>query len=206
MMHLLLVDDHAVVRTGLRDIVSVSFSTARFSEAATAREAMELVLNQEFDMVILDISLPDENGLQLLGRIRDTRPKLPVLILSMHPEEGYAKRAMQAGANGYLNKASIPEELVSAIDTIIAGANYVGGATDDAALSGDNKPPHAVLSDQEWNVLLQLAQGRKLIDIAAAMNVHPKTVSTYKSRIMKKLGLDNNAQLMRYALEFGLAE
>ena len=206
MMHLLLVDDHAVVRTGLRDIVSVSFSTARFSEAATAREAMELVLNQEFDMVILDISLPDENGLQLLGRIRDTRPKLPVLILSMHPEEGYAKRAMQAGANGYLNKASIPEELVSAIDTIIAGANYVGGATDDAVLSGDNKPPHAVLSDQEWNVLLQLAQGRKLIDIAAAMNVHPKTVSTYKSRIMKKLGLDNNAQLMRYALEFGLAE
>lgn len=210
-MNLLLIDDHAVVRSGVRDIVSVSETGANFAEASTAREAMEMVSNQDYDIVILDISLPDENGLQLLQKIRQVKPDMPVLILSMHPEEGYAMRAFKAGANGYLNKASVPAELVGAIRKILSGSTYASQALTSGLLRGMaagamNKPPHDLLSEREWHVLRLLAHGYKLTDIADNMNVHPKTVSTYKSRIMRKLNIDNNAQLLRYALSLGLAE
>lgn len=189
-MHLLLIDDHAVVRSGVRDIVSVSSSDATFAEASSAREAMGILADEDFDMVILDISLPDESGLRLLTRIRDIKPELPVLILSMHPEEGYAVRAIKAGANGYLNKASVPSELVIAIEKILSGDTYASEALASGLLKGiagkkSSKLPHELLSEREWHVLRLLAKGRKLTHIAEEMNVHPKTVSTYKSRIMK---------------------
>lgn len=210
-MNLLLVDDHAVVRSGVRDIVSVSEKTACFAEASNASEAMDLLLSGSYDMVILDISLPDESGLQLLVKIRRVKPQLPVLILSMYPEEGYALRALKAGANGYLNKASVPAELVNAIRMILSGKTYASQALTsellkDMTASSSGKLPHEQLSEREWHVLRLLAHGHKLRDIADRMNVHPKTVSTYKSRIMKKLNIDNNAQLLRYALSLGLAE
>lgn len=210
-MHLLLVDDHAVVRSGIRDIVNVSGTQASFTEAATAKEAMDIVFANEFDMVILDISLPDESGLRLLSKIREQKPDLPVLILSMHPEEGYAIRALKAGANGYLNKASVPSELLGAIKKILNGGTYASDSLANGLLKGiasgrGARMPHDLLSEREWHVLRLLAKGHKLTNIAEEMNVHPKTVSTYKSRIMKKLDIDNNAQLMRYALSLGLAE
>lgn len=210
-MNLLLVDDHAVVRSGVRDIVSVTETEARFAEASNAREALDLICCQDYDIVILDINLPDENGLQLLQKIRKVKPQLPVLILSMYPEEGYALRAFKAGANGYLNKASVPAELVGAIRRILQGNTYASqsltsGLLKGMASSSSNNLSHDLLSEREWHVLRLLAHGYKLTDIAENMDVHPKTVSTYKSRIMRKLDIENNAQLLRYALSLGLAE
>ncbi len=210
-MNLLLVDDHAVVRSGVRDIVSVSETSACFAEASCAREALELLLDNDYDMVILDISLPGESGLQLLTKIRRLRPLLPVLVLSMYPEEGYALRSLKAGANGYLNKASVPAELIKAIRMILSGNTYASQHLTsellrDMASPSANKHPHEQLSEREWHVLRHLAKGQKLRDIAVSMNVHPKTVSTYKSRIMKKLKMNNNAELLRYALTLGLSE
>lgn len=210
-MHLLLVDDHAVVRSGIRDIVSLSAPEARFSEASTAHEAMERILVERFDMVVLDISLPDESGIELLCRIREIQPELPVLILSMHPEEGYALRAIQAGANGYLNKASVPAELVGAIRAVLAGQTFAAEGVIEELAKGVTNPvsprrPHELLSEREWYVLRMLARGDRLTTIAEKLGVNPKTVSTYKSRIMRKLDVSNNADMMRYAISMGLAE
>lgn len=208
-MNLLLVDDHAVVRSGIRDIVSVSEPKATFAEAATAQEALELLTAQHFDLVILDLSLPDANGLTLLPRIRAIAPDLPVLVLSMHPEDGYAQRALQAGAQAYLNKASVPAELVSAIRQIFqenASQDQAWPAAEPLSETTAVSPSRKLLSEREWHVLRLLAHGHRLTHIAQELNVHPKTVSTYKSRIMKKLNIENNAQLLRYALEQGLAE
>ncbi len=210
-MHLLVVDDHAVVRSGIRDIVSLSAPEARFAEAATAHEAMECVLREHFDLVVLDISLPDESGIDLLGRIRAVQPDIPVLILSMHPEEGYALRAIQAGANGYLNKASVPAELVGAIRAVLAGQTFAGeGVIQELAkgitASRSQRHPHELLSEREWYVLRMLARGDRLTTIAEKLSVNPKTVSTYKTRIMRKLGVSNNVDMMRYAISMGLVE
>ncbi len=209
-MILLLVDDHAVVRTGIRDIVSVAEPEAEFEEAASAHEALNLIENRYYDIIILDLSLPDESGLALLQRIRAIKPAQPVLVLSMHPEEAYASRALQAGANGYLCKASAPGELVNAINAVLDGGVYIGAAQmtglncSPAPSYGSNRQPP--LSQRELHVLRLMAKGLKLTDIADELQVSPKTVSTYKSRIMRKFDLENNAQLMRHALSLGFAE
>ncbi len=210
-MHFLLIDDHAVVRSGIRDIVSMSVPNARFSEASCGKEAMELVEQNAFDMAVLDISLPDESGIDLMQRIRKNQPDLPVLILSMHPEEGYALRAIKAGANGYLNKASVPAELVGAINSILEGRTFASEKVTLELAKGrgfmrNEKQPHELLSEREWHVLRMLAKGDRLTTIAEKLGVHPKTVSTYKSRIMKKLNITNNAEIMRYAINIGLTD
>ncbi|WP_316975590.1 response regulator transcription factor [Shumkonia mesophila] len=210
-MRILLVDDHAVVRKGIKEIASISVGTADFDEAETGCDAMRMIGGTDYDLVILDISLPDRSGLEVLRLIRKDRADLPVLILSMHPENGYAARAFEAGANGYLTKGSVPEELQDAIEKVLKGGRYTSPTLVDSLVRQLLDPvrpakPHDVLSEREYEVLRRLARGERLTAIANQMDLSTKTVATYRSRAMKKLNLENAAQLFRYAMNAGMLE
>ena len=210
-MRILLVDDHAVVRKGIKEIASISVGTADFDEAETGGDAMRMIGEADYDLVILDISLPDQSGLDVLRLIRKDRADLPVLILSMHPENGYAARAFEAGANGYLTKGSVPEELQDAIEKVLKGGRYTSPTLVDSLVRQLLDPvrpakPHDVLSEREYEVLRRLARGERLTAIANQMDLSTKTVATYRSRAMKKLNLENAAQLFRYAMNAGMLE
>lgn len=210
-MRILLVDDHAVVRKGIKEIASISVGAADFDEAETGGDAIAMIGAADYDLVILDISLPDQSGLDVLRRIREERPGLPVLILSMHPENGYAARAFEAGANGYLTKGSVPEELQDAIEKILKGCRYTSPTLVDSLVRQLLDPvrptkPHDVLSEREYEVLRRLARGERLTAIANQMDLSTKTVATYRSRAMKKLNLANAAQLFRYAMNAGMLD
>ena len=210
-MKILLVDDHAVVRKGIKEIASISEGTADFDEAETGGDAMRMIGQADYDLVILDISLPDQSGLDVLRLIRKDRAGLPVLILSMHPENGYAARAFEAGANGYLTKGSVPEELQDAIEKVLKGGRYTSPTLVDSLVRQLLDPvrpakPHDVLSEREYEVLRRLARGERLTAIANQMDLSTKTVATYRSRAMKKLNLANAAQLFRYAMNAGMLD
>lgn len=210
-MRILLVDDHAVVRKGIKEIASISVGNADFDEAETGCDAMRMIGNADYDLVILDISLPDQSGLDILRRIRKDRADLPVLILSMHPENGYAARAFEAGANGYLTKGSVPEELQDAIEKVLKGGRYTSPTLVDSLVRQLLDPvrppkPHDVLSEREYEVLSRLARGERLTAIANQMDLSAKTVATYRSRAMRKLNLENTAQLFRYAMNAGMLD
>lgn len=210
-MRILLVDDHAVVRKGIKEIASISVGTADFDEAETGCDALRMIGDADYDLVILDISLPDQSGLDVLRHIRKSRTDLPVLILSMHPENGYAARAFEAGANGYLTKGSVPEELQDAIEKVLKGGRYTSPTLIDSLvrqLLDPTRPakPHDVLSEREYEVLRRLARGERLTAIAIQMDLSTKTVATYRSRAMKKLKLENAAQLFRYAMNAGMLD
>ncbi|MDD4953123.1 MAG: response regulator transcription factor [Desulfovibrionaceae bacterium] len=208
-MKILIVDDHAVVRRGTIEIVSDFSDQVEFDEAGSSAEALDKVAAGGHDLVLLDISLPDESGLETLKKIRAARPGLPVLILSMHPEEEYAVRTFKVGADGYLAKGSAPDELVNAIRKVLSGGKYVSAALSDRLVSELVEPkrtkrPQELLSHREYEVLAMLAKGNKLTAIAEDMGLSVKTASTYKTRGMRKLGLTNNAELVRYAMAQGM--
>ena len=213
-MRILLVDDHAVVRKGVIDILSVIEPPAEFDEAESSRDALRLFSERpdSYDLVILVLHLPDENGLNTLRRIREVSDVLPVLVLSMHDAAEYAVRAFQAGANAYVTKGSVPEELHEAIEKVFAGqtfasAHLVGqlltqvGAGRDAEANRTQE-----LSERETTVLRMLAKGERIKDIGEKLDLSPKTVATYRSRVLIKLGLKNNAELFRYVYEKNLDE
>ncbi|HEY5997591.1 MAG TPA: response regulator transcription factor [Candidatus Deferrimicrobiaceae bacterium] len=199
------IDDHRIVLRGIEQILQKTPDIRVTGIASNAHEALERIAGEEFDVVLLDISMPDRNGLELLKLIRERRPRLPVLILSMHPEEQYAVRALRAGASGYLTKESALEELIEAIRRVSQGRKYVSASLAEKLASELEpdvpKPPHERLSDREFQVMQMIGAGRKNLEIARDLFVSPKTVATYKTRIFQKTGLKNNAELIRYLLE-----
>jgi len=203
----LLADDHKIVRDGLRQILAATADLEVAAEASNGADALALVKSAAFDIAVLDMSMPGLSGLDLIKRLKIERPALKILVLSMHGEQQYAARAIKAGASGYLTKDSASEQLVAAIRRIAAGGTQIS-ATAAAGLVGGaaDGPPHARLTDREFEVLRQLAAGRSPTEIAAALHLSVKTVSTHKTHIHDKLGLASTAELVRYALEHGLLQ
>lgn len=208
MIRILVVDDHAIVREGLKQILNDVEDMSVLAEAANGQEALDEIRRATFDVILMDISMPGRSGLEILKDIRGEHPKLPVLILSMHPEEQYAVRALRAGAAGYMNKAGAPDELIGAIRKVSAGRKYVSPSVAERLafeLGTDlEKLPHEQLSDREYQVMLMLASGRTVSEIADELCLSVKTISTYRARIMEKMNLKKNAELTLYAVEHHL--
>jgi two-component system, NarL family, invasion response regulator UvrY len=208
-MKILLADDHAVVRRGLKQILTDAFKRATYGEARNAQEALDLVWKQEWDVVVLDITMPGRSGLDVLREIKQSKPRLPVLVLSMHPENQFAVRVLKSGAAGYMTKESAPEELVGAVKKVLAGGKYVSNSLAEnlaASLSINHKAPQEKLSDREFQVLRLIASGKMVSDIARELSLSVKTISTYRSRVLEKMGMKNNAELMHYAIQHRLVE
>ena len=207
MLKILTIDDHEVVRRGLKDMFTSESAT--FGEARSGAEAVELVRKQPWDIAVLDISLGGRSGLEVLAELKQLRPRMPVLILSMHAEEQYAVRAFKAGASGYINKASSGEELRGAILKIIKGGQYVGPALAEKMvlqLSQPGKVPHENLSNREFEVLCSIASGKTVNEIATKLSLSNKTISTYRRRILDKMDMRTNAELTHYAIRNRLVE
>ena len=209
-MRVLLADDHAVFRRGLKETISEAFPKVTFGEAKSAMEALESVRLQNWDIVILDISMPGKSGLDILDDLKRLRPKLPILLLSMHPEEQYARRALKAGASGYLTKDSVPDELKLAVRKIVAGGRYVSATLAEKLAydlrGGVDVPVHELLSDREFQVLRMIASGKTVKQIADEIGLSVKTVSTYRARILEKTGLNTTAEMIRYAFQAQLVD
>lgn len=210
-MKILLADDHAVVRHGLKQILADEFKKAVFGEARNAQEALNLVWKESWDVVVLDITMPGRSGLEVLREIKKSKPKLPVLVLSMHPENQFAVRVLKRGASGYMTKESASEELVGAIRKVLAGGRYVSTSLAEKLAtylsSGENqKAPQETLSDREFQVLRLIASGKMVSEIARELSLSVKTISTYRTRILEKMGMKNNAELMHYAMQHQLVE
>jgi two-component system, NarL family, invasion response regulator UvrY len=203
MVRVLIADDHPIVRRGLRQIVADQ-ADMTVTEAGDGSEALRLVDAGEFDVVLLDINMPVISGLDVLSRIRARQPRLPVLVLSAHPEAEFAVRILRAGASGYMNKELAPEELVKAVRRVIGGRKYVSPAVAELladSIGKNEDEPHASLSDREFQVMLLIAAGKTVSEIAEEIALSVKTVSTYRARILEKMNLKNNAELMRYVIE-----
>src|SRR5580693_7243631 len=209
-MRVLIADDHAVFRRGLRETLAEAFSRVTFGEAKTAQETLEHVRRLEWDVVILDISMPGKSGLDILDDLKRLRPKLPILLLSMHPEQQFARRALKAGAAGYLTKDGVPEELKVAIKKIVVGGRYVSATLAEKLAvdlrEGADLPLHELLSDREFQVLRMIASGKTVKEIGEELFLSVKTVSTYRARILEKTGMKTNAELIRYALQSQLVD
>jgi DNA-binding NarL/FixJ family response regulator len=208
MTKILVVDDHAIVRQGLKQILADTPDLVVAGEASTGQEALEKVRTGQWDVVVLDISLPDRSGLTVLEQLKTQYPDLPVLVLSMHAEEQYAVRVMKAGAAGYLPKESAPDQLVSAIHKVARGGKYVSPTLMEKFVSDlgadPEKPRHEILSAREFQVLCMIAGGKSLTEIAEDLGVSVKTISTHRTRMLKKMGLKTNADLIHYAIRTGL--
>jgi len=207
---ILLVDDHAVVRDGIKRMFDDRPGTVSFGEADSPESALKLAENAEWDVVILDITLGDRNGLEVLREVRKVRPRLPVLILSMHSEEQYARRAFRAGASSYLTKDCSREELVAAVQKVSTGSKYITPALAEKLIidleRGTEGPPHETLSDREYEVLRLIASGKTVGEIAGILSLSDKTISTYRARILEKMGMKTNAELTHYAIQNKLVE
>lgn len=205
---ILIVDDHAVVRGGLRQFLANTDDLEIAAEAETGFDALALIPGGEWDLVLLDMSLPDLNGLEVLKRIKRMRPNLPVLVFSMFSEAEFAVPALDAGASGYLNKDSPPYQILAAIRTVVDGARYLSPSLAEQLLSGGTssgpKALHETLSRREMEVLLLLSKGMALTQIGDSIHVSVKTVSTYRARILEKFGMRSNAELTRYVLQHKL--
>jgi len=204
-IRILVADDHAIVREGLKQIVSEMPDMVVAGEASDGEEVLKEVQEDNYDVVLLDISMPGRSGLEVLKELKSQRAGLPVLMLSIHPEEQYAVRALRAGASGYLTKASAPAELVAAIRKAAVGGKYVTSSLAQKLASeltlDASEPPYRNLSDREYQVLCMIASGKAIKEIAEDMLLSAKTVSTYRSRVLAKLRLKSNAELVRYAIE-----
>jgi len=203
-LRILVVDDHPIVRQGLKQTLADAPDVAEIAEAATPQQALDLVRSRTWDAVILDIGLPGRGGLEVLKDIKREVPRLPVLILSMHPEDQYAVRAVRAGAAGYLWKGAATENLIHAVRKVAAGGRYISAELAERLaieMTVDlDRPLHESLSDREFEVLRSIASGQTVGDIADRLSLSVKTVSTYRTRILEKMRLKNNAELMRYVL------
>jgi two-component system invasion response regulator UvrY len=205
MIKILVADDHTIFREGLKRILAECPDVVVADEASNGREVLDKTWNNEYDMVLLDISMPGMTGLEVLKQLKNDRPRLPVLVLSMHPEEQYAVRALRAGASGYLTKESAPDELITAIRKISQGRKYITSSLAERLAfeveADSEKPLHDVLSDREYQVLRMIASGSTIKQIATELSLSIKTVSTYRTRIMGKMKMKTNAELMHYALK-----
>ena len=208
MIRILIADDHAIVREGLKQIVAETSDIRVAGEASNGQQVIDLVRRGHWDLVLLDLSMPGRGGIDALRQLKRERPDLPVLILSIHPEDQYALRALKDGASGYLTKESAPEELVKAIRKAAQGGRYVSATlaerlAGEMAAGGDG-PPHERLSDRELQVMLMLASGRTVSEIADELSLSVKTISTNRTRLLKKMGMKTNAELTFYAVKQGL--
>ena len=205
MIRVLLADDHAVVRAGLREILADTGDITVAGEASNGQEVLANVRAQDFDVAVLDMSMPGRSGIELIKLVKDEKPRMRVLILSMHSEQQYAVRALKAGASGYLTKDSAPDLLVAAIRRIAAGGAYVTPETAERlamdAAPGSEAAPHTRLSDREFHVFQLIAAGKSITQIAQQLSLSVKTVSTHKTHILEKMKFANQAELIRYAIE-----
>lgn len=209
-MKILLVEDHPIVRFGVRQLIARRWPDAECGEAGSLVEAVAAVRGDSWTLAVVDLNLPDAEGIEVVSQLLRAAPGLRILVLSLNAEAAYAQRLLQLGAAGYLPKDRAADELIAALERVAAGGRYITASLAerlaDLAAGQRNAMPHEELSAQEYRVMLQLAAGRRVGDIAAGMHLSPKTVSTYRSRIMEKLGLASNAELARYCLGHGLAE
>jgi DNA-binding NarL/FixJ family response regulator len=209
MIRVLIADDHAIVRKGFLQIVNETPDMRVVGEASNGQEVLEKVREMDCDVLVLDISMPRFSGLESLREIRYLRPELPVLILSMHSEDQYAIRSLKAGAAGYLNKETAVDELVTAIRKVVSGGKYLSvSAAEKIALeigNSSDKPPHERLSNREYSVLLMIGGGKSISEIADDLSLSVKTVSTYRTRILEKMSMNTNADLIRYVIENDLS-
>lgn len=208
MIKVLVADDHTLVRKGLKQILLDTKDIESVDEARDGKETINKVGKKDYDLVLLDISLPGRSGIDVLKQLKSLKPKLPVLILSMHPEEQYAVRSLRAGASGYLTKESAPDELIHAIHKVARGGKYITSSLAER-LAGEigpstEKPLHETLSDREYQVMCMIASGKTVKDIAEELNLSVKTISTHRARILRKMHMDNNAQLTHYAIKHNL--
>ncbi len=209
-LRVIVVDDHAIVRRGIVEILTERPDLTVVSEAADYGQLRAQIRQHgEVDLLVMDLSLPGKDGIEILKALHGEHPRLKVLIVSMYPEEQYAVRAFKAGASGYLNKASAPEKLLEAVEQIASGQKYVTPAIAQALIGQLAAPedglPHEKLSDREFQVLKLIASGHRLSDIAGALSLSPKTVSVYRARILEKMNMQNNSELVHYAVKHGLA-
>src|SRR5260370_41369569 len=209
-MKILIVDDHAVVRHGLRQILADEFKRAVFGEARNAQEALARIWKEVWDIGVLDITMPGRSGLEVQSENKKICPNLPVLVLSMHRENQFAVRVLKRGASGYMTKESVPAELVGAIKKVLAGGRYVSAALAEKLVSylaaDTEKPPLELLSDREFQVLRLIASGKPVSEIAKELSLSVKTISTYRARLLEKMGMNNNAELMYYAIQHRLVD
>jgi DNA-binding NarL/FixJ family response regulator len=205
MTKILVVDDHAVVRDGVKRMFDTQPGAVAFGEASTSHEAITLVREQDWDLVVLDLTLGPRSGLEVLQEVKKLRPRLPVLILSMHAEAQYARRAFTAGASGYITKDCTRAELLGAITTVLQGRKYVSPTLAEQLVleleRGTDQPPHEALSTRELEVLCLIAAGKTVSEIATLLALSDKTISTYRARILEKMGLKTNAALTHYAIQ-----
>lgn len=209
-LRMMLVDDHPIVRRGVRDILADAFPQALIREVGSGREAISLVRSTAWTIVILDLTLPDGSGLDVLKRIREMQSRTPVLVLSMHAADQFARRAIAAGASGYLTKDAADAELVIAVTRLLQGGRYFGQEVLEGVVLSmhpdrDDRP-HERLSDREYQVLRLIGSGKTVSEIASALELSVKTVSTYRSRVLEKMQMRTNAELTRYAVRHGLTE
>ena len=208
MLKILIADDHAIVRKGLKQILSNNADMTVAGEAASGAQALEMIRNEDWDVVLLDISMPDGNGLDTLKQVKKEKPDLPILMLSIYPEDQYAIRTIKAGVSGYLTKDSAPEELVEAIRKVARGGKYISASlSEKLAEYLENKSERALhenLSDREYQVMVMIAAGKTVSQIAEEMCLSAKTISTNRSRALAKMGMDNNSQFTHYAVKQGL--
>jgi two-component system, NarL family, invasion response regulator UvrY len=209
-MRILTVDDHAIVRNGVKILFQGRPETVTFGEASNAEEAVRLVREQNWDVVVLDITLGDRSGIEVMKELKLIRPKLPVLILSMHSEAQFARRAFKAGASGYITKDSLPDELAAAISKVAHGGKYVSPTLAEMLLmnidSGVDREPHEGLSDREFEIMCLIASGKTVSEIAELLSRSVKTISTYRARILEKMGMRTNAEITHYVIQNKLIE
>ncbi len=210
MISILIADDHPIILQGIRQILGDLPGETNIEDAGSANELLRKIGNTVFDVIILDISMPGRSGLDTLMEIKAKQPSVPVLILSMHPEEQYAFRALKSGASGYLTKHSDPIELIQAVQKVLSGSRYITSSLAekmaDNLLDESDKPLHHQLSNREYEVLCKIAEGKNINLIAEELFISEKTISTYRSRILEKLNMSSNTELIRYALKEGLIE
>ena len=208
MKRILIIDDHEIVRDGLKGILNQQSGSNTFGEASTPTEALRVAAEHDWDVVVLDLSLGSRSGLEVLKELKQIRPRLPVLILSMHSEEQYARRAFKAGAAGYITKDSPRAELVKAINKVAQGGRYVSPALAEELVIDlerrSDRPPHETLSDREFEVMRLIASGKTVGEIASLLSLSDSTISTYRARILEKMGMKTNAELTHYAIKNNL--
>ncbi len=210
MVTILIADDHAIVRDGLKQILALTADLVVGGEARDGHDVMQRVRERDWDLLLMDMSMPGRNGIELIKQVKAEKPKLPILVLSMHQEHQYAVRAMRAGASGYLNKDSASEQLVSAIRKIVGGGVFVSEAAAQLlardVMRGADAPPHTLLSEREFQVFRMIVHGKTVTDIANELTLSVKTVSTHKLHVLEKMRLGNQSELIRYAIEHALLD
>jgi DNA-binding NarL/FixJ family response regulator len=210
MKRIVIADDHTIVREGLKQVLAAAGDLTVIAEAQNGAEVMQRVRELEFDVLLLDMSMPGKSGIELIKQVHAEKPKLRILVLSMHEEEQYAVRALKAGAAGYLTKESASAQLVAAIRKVAAGGAYITAAVAEqfalGAMANNSGPPHAALSDREYQVFEMLVAGKTITEIAERLNLSVKTVSTHKARILQKMNMTNPAELIRYAINNRLVD